>query len=222
MDLSRRNSTRRVTDLYRGPGGRFWDRIEEERPATYLEENVALGRRQEAALLRAWMGDLSGLRILDAGCGHGLLARQLAAGGARVIAADLLPRFAAGTRAAARRGELTLVVADYRDLVPAGKAAEFDILLLREVAQDYEPAEYARLFEPLAMGGARRLLLTLRQDSLWSPVIRQAWPEGVAESVDTTTLLRRIHLLTPFRLSRQQEVHRRNFRSWVVELTRFD
>ena len=38
------------------------------------------------------LGDLSGQRVLDAGCGEGYLARLLAASGARITGIDISPR----------------------------------------------------------------------------------------------------------------------------------
>lgn len=283
--------TRRVAALYRGPGGNFWARIEAERPAGYLEENLALGRRQEAALLRRWIArppaappgssslpppplprgrqaqpsppetstaedaggkergqpedrgsDLGGRRVLDAGCGRGLLALQLARGGARVLGVDLLPRFSRGALAAARRaparapaagrsagseaespceGWLSLLVADFRQLLaPAEQAGGFDVILLRQVLQDYPQGDLEELLDGLAAGGARRLLLTLRQATRWGLFTHRLWPEGLGATVDPVTVLRRLHMATPFRLARQEEVRRRNFRSWVGELVR--
>jgi len=258
-------AARRVAQLYRGPGGRFWDRIEAERPGTYPEENLALGRRQEAALLLAWMGDpegLAGLRVLDVGCGQGRLALRLSAAGARVLGVDLLPRFAPPALAAARRHELSLVVGDFRDsladllprsdnkepeTVEAGREeprpfaprrrpaprdeaataadpsrAGFDVLLLREVIQDYPPDEQKRVLRALAPAPARRVMLTLRQESGWSLWLRGMWPEGLGGSADPVALLRAIHLATPYRLTRQREIRRRNFSTWAAELTRMD
>lgn len=230
------DTARRVAGLYRtGPGREFWDRIEDERPRSYPEENVALGRRKEAALLLAWLADrpegLTGQRILDAGCGRGRLTLHLASGGARVLGVDLVPRFAPPTLAAARRRELSLVVGDFRDLLP-GSAAEtaaaseapeekaFDALLLREVIQDYWTEEQRELLRSLAHGGAHRVLLTLRLDSGWSRVVEGMWPNGLGGTVDPVAVLRAVHLATPYRLTRQREVKRRNFRSWAGELTR--
>lgn len=223
----------RVADLYRGTGGRFWDRIEDERPATYPEENLALGRRREAAKLIEWLADphgLEGLRVLDAGCGRGRLALRLARDGARVIAVDRVPRFAPPVLAAARRRELRLVVGDLRDLLPPRVAAAplapepssegFDVLLLREVFQDYSIQELRTLFGALAAGGARRLVLTLRMETGWSPLLGKMWPSGLGHTVDPVAVLRSLQLETPYRLTRQSETRRRNFRSWAGELTR--
>lgn len=220
---------RRVADLYRGPGGRFWDRIEDERPGTYPEENLALGRRQEAALLAEWLGTgepdgLSGLRVLDAGCGRGRFALHLASKGARVTGVDLVPRFAPKTLATARRGELSLVVGDFRDLALYAKEDReppFDALLLREVIQDYDTQGQRLLRNALIGGPVQRLLITLRLgQGGWSRLFGAMWPEDLGNTVDPVAALRSIQLVTPYRLTRHQEVRRRNFHVWLGELTR--
>lgn len=225
---------RHVAQLYRGPGGRFWDRIEDERPGTYPEENLALGRRSEAAVLSAWLADphgLAGMRLLDAGCGRGRLALHLASRGARVTGIDLVPRFAPQTFAAARRGELSLVVGDFRDLAlqrDEGRDEDdgedgdrFDALVLREVFQDYSAQGQRLLRNALAGGPVRRLVVTLRLGAGgWSRLLGGMWPEGLGNTVDPVAALRSIQLVTPYRLTRQREVRRRNFHSWLGELTR--
>lgn len=211
---------RHVAQLYYGPGGRFWDRIEDERPGTYPEENLALGRRREAAVLSAWLGDpdgFAGLRVLDVGCGRGRFALHLASQGARVTGVDLVPRFAPETLAAARRGELSLVVGDFRDLV----LGPFDALVLREVIQDYSAQGRRLIANVLTDGPVRRVLITLRLgEGGWARLLHRMWPEGLGNTVDPVVVLRSIQLVTPYRLTRHREVRRRNFQSWLGELTR--
>jgi magnesium-protoporphyrin O-methyltransferase len=210
--------------LYSGPGARFWDRIELERPTTYPEENLVLGRRQEAELLASWLEPVRGLRVLDAGCGRGTFALRLVEGGARVLAVDLVPRFSGRVREAARAGDLALAVGDVgRILRPAGgRTGGFDCAVLREVLQDYTPREGARLLAAIAAAGVPRVLATLRQSSRWDLLLPDLYPPGLEGRVDFTALLREVQLSTPLRLSRRAEVRHRNFCSLVVELRRLE
>ena len=70
-------------------------------------------------LLDEWMlkaiGDVSGLRVLDLGCGEGRFARMLAKGGAKVTAVDSCEEFIEFARAHRVRDEV-YVVGDIEDL----------------------------------------------------------------------------------------------------------
>jgi magnesium-protoporphyrin O-methyltransferase len=48
--------------------------------------------RMRAAMLSRLPADLTGARVLDAGCGTGTMAAELAARGAEVTAVDISPR----------------------------------------------------------------------------------------------------------------------------------
>lgn len=204
------------------PGRSFQTRIELERPATYPEENLVLGRRQEQTLLESWMGDVEDQRVLDVGCGRGRWALELAGRRAWVVGIDLVPVFGSEARRAVRRGELALVAGDLREVCSSVEQPAFDLALLREVVQDYEPGEAEELFTSLARLKVPRLLLTLRQETRWSRMLRNLYPEGLERTVDFHRLLRNVHLSSPYRLTRRQEVRRRNFSSLVVEMTRFE
>lgn len=203
------------------PALSFQTRIELERPATYPEENLVLGRRQEQALLESWMGSVEDQSLLDVGCGRGRWALELARAGARVVGVDWVPVFSRQARRAVRRGDLALVAGDVRDLRTAPEEPVFDLAILREVVQDYELQEAESLFTALARLEVPRLLLTLRQETRWNWVLGNLYPEGLGGTVNFHRLLRTIHLSSPYRLTRRQEVRRRNFASLVVEMTRF-
>lgn len=78
-----------------------WKRFATEAPLSRVRESVRRGRSMmRAAMLAMLPDDLSGWRVLDAGCGAGALAVELARRGAGVVAIDLAPkivRFAAET-----------------------------------------------------------------------------------------------------------------------------
>lgn len=81
-------------------------------------------------------GDLSGKRVLDIGCGGGLLAERFAQAGAQVTGIDLSP---VAIEAASRHARESGLEIDYRVISPAdlsGKAPEpFDIIICAEVLE---------------------------------------------------------------------------------------
>jgi magnesium-protoporphyrin O-methyltransferase len=69
-----------------------WKTLTSDAPVSRIRATVRAGRDQMRATLLRWMApDLHGVRILDAGCGTGTLAIDLAKRGAEVVAIDLSP-----------------------------------------------------------------------------------------------------------------------------------
>jgi magnesium-protoporphyrin O-methyltransferase len=69
-----------------------WARLTSNAPVSRIRATVRAGRdRMRATLLGMLPADLGGRRILDAGCGTGALAHELAQRGAHVVAIDLSP-----------------------------------------------------------------------------------------------------------------------------------
>ena len=67
-----------------------WARLTSDAPVSGIRATVRAGRdRMRATLLSYLPADLTGLRILDAGCGTGALAVEAAERGAEVVAIDL-------------------------------------------------------------------------------------------------------------------------------------
>jgi magnesium-protoporphyrin O-methyltransferase len=69
-----------------------WARLTSTAKVSRIRETVRLGRDRMRATLLEWLpADLSGRRVLDAGCGTGALAVEAARRGAEVVAVDLSP-----------------------------------------------------------------------------------------------------------------------------------
>ena len=69
-----------------------WKAFATDAPVSRIRETVRRGRAEMRALmLRQLPADLSGWRVLDAGCGTGAMSWELARRGARVTAVDLSP-----------------------------------------------------------------------------------------------------------------------------------
>jgi len=69
-----------------------WARLTSTAPVSGIRATVRAGRDRMRATLLDWLPqDLSGKRVLDAGCGTGALAVEAARRGAHVVAIDLSP-----------------------------------------------------------------------------------------------------------------------------------
>jgi magnesium-protoporphyrin O-methyltransferase len=70
-----------------------WSRLTSDAPVGRIRATVRAGRDRMRATLLSWLpADLTGKRVLDAGCGTGLLSIEAARRGAHVVAIDLSPK----------------------------------------------------------------------------------------------------------------------------------
>ena len=69
-----------------------WAKLTTDAPVSGIRATVRAGRDRMRATLMSWLpDDLHGARLLDAGCGTGLLSVEAARRGAHVVAVDLSP-----------------------------------------------------------------------------------------------------------------------------------
>ena len=67
-----------------------WDKLTSNEPVSFVRQLVREGReKMQVAIMEKLPYDLKGMRILDAGCGTGSLARMLDARGAEVVGVDI-------------------------------------------------------------------------------------------------------------------------------------
>ncbi len=70
-----------------------WAALTSDAPLSGVRATVRDGRDSMMSLMLDWLpGDLQGVRVLDAGCGTGILSCQLARRGAEVVGVDVSPR----------------------------------------------------------------------------------------------------------------------------------
>lgn len=70
-----------------------WKRLTSDAPVGRIRATVRAGRDEMRRILLSYLpADLHGARVLDAGCGTGALAQELARRGAEVVAVDLSPQ----------------------------------------------------------------------------------------------------------------------------------
>jgi predicted TPR repeat methyltransferase len=213
--------TQRIRLLYEGDSGLRWRRIEEERPESYLEQNIVIGRRRLREQMLSWLAEEQHQRILDAGCGLGTLAARMADTGAEITGVDLVPAFIEVARRRTGPNGPTFVAGDFlQQFDQDAETAPFDAVVLTEVLEDYGTAERHELLKAIAASGVPRLYLAFRSTGFGPAGF---WKHVVGDEhryISEIELLRGIHLATPFRQRRQAKINVRNYRVHLSDLRR--
>ncbi|MDJ0823673.1 MAG: magnesium protoporphyrin IX methyltransferase [Paracoccaceae bacterium] len=82
----------RVETYFDRSATKVWERLTSDAPVSRIRETVRKGRdRMRAKMLAALPADLTGMRVLDAGCGAGPATIEMARRGAEVVAVDISP-----------------------------------------------------------------------------------------------------------------------------------
>lgn len=131
----------------------YWVKVIRERRDRYRTEVT------DPALLDA-VGPCEGLRVLDAGCGEGYLARELAARGAEVVGADSCRGLVTAAGAAGRSGPAAFTCASV-DALPL-RAEAFDLVVCNHLFSHlHDPAPAIGEFARVLRSGGRLVILTL-------------------------------------------------------------
>ncbi len=143
-----------------------WKRLTSDAPVSGIRATVRAGRdRMRALLLSRLPADLSGRRLLDAGCGTGALAVEAARRGAEVMAVDISPTLIgiAKERAPADlgRGSIRFAAADMLSGFAEGESlGRFDHVVAMDSLIHYDLADMVRIAERLAAMANASLLFT--------------------------------------------------------------
>ena len=93
MDSARYHTRRAEIETYFDrTAAKTWETLTSDAPVSRIRRTVRKGRDEMRDTLLSWLPeDLTGSRMLDAGCGTGTLAIEAARRGAEVVAIDLSP-----------------------------------------------------------------------------------------------------------------------------------
>jgi magnesium-protoporphyrin O-methyltransferase len=150
----------RVETYFDRTATRTWERLTSDAPVSRIRQTVREGRdRMRALMLGRLPADLGGMRILDAGCGPGLVVGELAARGASVVGVDISPQLIAIAEARldpAHRARVRLVAGDMTD----EGLGHFDAVIGMDSLIYYAQADLARVVEGL-MARSPHLVFTV-------------------------------------------------------------
>lgn len=151
----------RVEDYFDRRATRVWAQLTSDAPVSGVRATVRAGRaRMRDVMLGQLPADLTGLRVLDAGCGPGVAAMELAARGAEVVAVDISPRLigiAQERCPADLRERITWVQGD---MLEAARG-RFDHVFAMDSLIYYGPDDVARALGRLAPRVAGRIVFSL-------------------------------------------------------------
>ncbi|MDN3567566.1 magnesium protoporphyrin IX methyltransferase [Paeniroseomonas aquatica] len=138
-----------------------WMRLTSTAPVGRIRATVRAGRDAMRATLLSYLpDDLTGRRILDAGCGTGALALEAARRGAHVTAIDLSPKLVglAAERAAGQfgAGHVEFRTGDMQD----PDLGEFDHIVAMDSLIHYRPGDVVRVLSGLAARTRHSMLFT--------------------------------------------------------------
>lgn len=165
----------RVEHYFDRTATKVWERLTSDAPVSGVRATVRAGRDQMRALMLAQLpADLRGARILDAGCGTGAMAVELAQRGADVVAVDISPAL---VDIAAKRmpqdlpGTITWVAGDMLDATQG----KFDHALAMDSLIYYSAPDIAALLDRAARRVDGKFVFTLAPRT---PALMLMWRVG--------------------------------------------
>lgn len=142
-----------------------WEQLTSTAPVSRVRATVRAGRDRMRDTLLAWLpADLSGARVLDAGCGTGAFAIEAARRGAQVLAIDLSPSLVEVARRRADE-ELGASPARTRIAFDSGdmsdpRLGEFDHVVAMDSLIHYRTTDAVAVLRALAPRVRRSMVVT--------------------------------------------------------------
>ena len=143
-----------------------WERLTSDAPVSGIRATVRAGRDSMRGTLLSWLpDDLTGKRVLDAGCGTGALALEAARRGAQVLAVDISPTLIGIARERAEgqhgSGHVEFRAGDMDDVA----LGEFDHVVGMDSLIHYKPSDVCRVVAGLAARTSTSIVFTFAPSS---------------------------------------------------------
>ncbi len=155
---------------YFGPAGfERWKIIYGDGPVSFIRRTVREGHAAVVGQAMEWIGPQSALRVLDAGCGPGVVSLQLARQGHTVKGYDLSEQMVEAARQSLTQEPVEVrerVEFNCSDLETLADQAKFDLAICLDVLIYYPEEELTRMLSRLKTLSPDRLIFTYAPASL--------------------------------------------------------
>jgi len=165
----------RVETYFDRTATRAWEALTSDAPVSRIRQTVRTGRAQmRRMMLNRLPIDLTGARVLDAGCGAGQMTAALAAAGAEVTAVDISPALlnvAAGRLPTEHAKRVTFEAGD----MLSDRLGRFDYVLAMDSLIYYAPDDIRRAVDKLAPRTGQAIVFTVAPRT---PLLMAFWRMG--------------------------------------------
>lgn len=162
----------RVEHYFDRTATEVWERLTSEDSVSRIRQTVREGRdRMRRTILSRLPEDLTGRRVLDAGCGVGQLSSELASRGADVLGLDISPSLIEIARERNANENISFLSGDMLD--PA--FGVFDHVVAMDSLIYYDTADLANALNALRLRTVRSIIFTVAPRT---PFLMTFWSMG--------------------------------------------
>jgi magnesium-protoporphyrin O-methyltransferase len=162
FDSSYQTRRHQIASYFDKTAVKAWEKLTSNEPVSKIRESVRFGREKMKTHLLSLLGDdLKGTSILDAGCGTGTLAIDVANKGAVVTAVDISPSLIKIAKSRApdkfeNNGSVEFVSGDMLE----SSFGDFDHIVLMDSIIHYRPKEAVQLINALGSKCRKSIVFT--------------------------------------------------------------
>ncbi|MCH2093886.1 MAG: magnesium protoporphyrin IX methyltransferase [Rhodobacteraceae bacterium] len=151
----------RLETYFDQTAAKTWERLTSDAPVSRIRATVRAGRdKMRERLLAALPDDLTGARVLDAGCGAGPMSCALADRGAQVLGVDISPSLLEVAKARTPQHLAPLVSYQSGDMVDLSRG-RFDFVVAMDSLIHYRPADAAKALTQLSSVTDDKIVFTI-------------------------------------------------------------
>ncbi len=140
----------RLEEYFDRTAAKTWERLTSDAPVSRIRQTVREGRdTMRAAMLARLPDDLTGARVLDAGCGAGPMSVALAERGAEVVGVDISPALLEVARKRTPEALASRITFTAGDMLDEAHGS-FDFVMAMDSLIHYSAADIGRALARLA------------------------------------------------------------------------